>query len=71
MPNTPIDVAVMEFRVVLMLKMADGKDIAYQTPIYKSTCQHGLGAALLQMTLARKLHEWVESAFKEATNGKG
>jgi hypothetical protein len=71
MANTPVDVAVMEFRVVLVLKTVDGKDIAYQTPVYKSTCQHGLGAALLQMTIARKLHDWIDSAFKEVKHGKG
>lgn len=65
------DISIAEFQVVLLLKTAAGKNIAYRTPVYKSTGNQGLGPSLLEMIIVRKLREWIPEALKEITNGKG
>jgi hypothetical protein len=65
------DNSIMEFQVVLLLKTAAGKNIAYKTPVYKTTGNQGLGPSLLEMIIVRKLHEWIPKALKEITDAEG
>ena len=62
---------ISEFQVVLLLKKADGKDVVYRSPVYKSADHSKLGPALLEMVMVRRLHEWITAALKEEESGKG
>lgn len=56
---------IVEFEVILMLKLTDGTRRTYHCPLCKSTGKDGLGPTLLKLVIARKLHRWIEEALKE------
>lgn len=56
---------VTDFRVILLFRTVDGRELVYKSPNYRSTSQLGLGPALLQMAIARKLQDWIAAALGE------
>jgi hypothetical protein len=55
---------VAEFEIVLSVKFADGRKLAYKSPHYLAKLP-GIGPELLIHVLRARLGEWVQAVFNE------